>query len=87
MGGLLWTGILYAFTLSIVFITYRTFVSDRKADNEARSQEMINRVQGRTKAGSKEPAPAPAPVAPTVKRPAWQAAPVNRQRPRFPVAR
>ena len=45
MANLIWTGILYFSTLSIVFITYRTFVNDRKADNERRSQEMVLRAQ------------------------------------------
>ncbi len=45
MANLIWTGILYFSTLSIVFITYRTFVNDRKADNERRSQDMVLRAQ------------------------------------------
>ncbi len=40
MGNLIWTSILYFSTSAIVFITYRTFVNDRKADNLRRASDV-----------------------------------------------
>ena len=49
MGGLLWTGILYISTLSIVFVTYRTFVNDRKSENERKVQDVISRAHAQAR--------------------------------------
>lgn len=93
MAGFIWTAILYFSTLSIVFITYRTFVTDRKADNERRAQDMVHRTQARIRevAAAPTPALAPAPVpAPVEKRAAkgaWQRPVVANQQSKFPVAR
>jgi len=45
MGNLIWTGILYFSTLMIVYIIYRTFVNDRRAENERRTSEMVQRTK------------------------------------------
>ena len=37
MANLIWTGILYFSTLTIVYVVYRTFMNDRKAENERRT--------------------------------------------------
>lgn len=50
MGNLIWTSILYFSTASIVFITYRTFVNDRKAENERKTSEAVIRTQAQAKA-------------------------------------
>jgi hypothetical protein len=49
MANLIWTGILYFSTLSIVFVAYRTFINDRKFENELRiaRQVMISQGLGR----------------------------------------
>ncbi len=50
MGNLIWTSILYFSTSTIVFIIYRTFVNDRKADNERKMAETTLRSQAQMKA-------------------------------------
>jgi hypothetical protein len=55
MANLIWTGILYFSTLSIVFITYRTFVNDRKADNERQAQDIVARAQSRMRGSEQAP--------------------------------
>ncbi len=44
MGNLIWTSILYFSTFGIVFVTYRVFVEDRKADKLGSTQELIKRA-------------------------------------------
>ena len=43
MANFVWTAILYIATVGIVYISYRAFAADRKADIEARVSDMINR--------------------------------------------
>ncbi len=43
MGNLIWTGILYFSTIGIVYITYRVFMEDRRADRLNLTQELIKR--------------------------------------------
>lgn len=50
MGNLIWTGILYFSTSAIVFIVYRTFVNDRKAENERRTSDVVFKAQAQAKA-------------------------------------
>ena len=64
MANLIWTGILYFSTSMIVYIVYRTFMNDRRAENERKTSEVVMRNQGR----KLEPAP------PRVRRPAAAAA-------------
>ena len=45
MGNLVWTGILYFSTSMIVYIVYRTFMNDRRAENENRMSDVIKRSQ------------------------------------------
>jgi hypothetical protein len=66
MANLIWTGILYFSTLMIVYIIYRTFVNDRRAENERRTSEMVQRTQ----AASKISVPDMAPPRQLVRRPA-----------------
>jgi hypothetical protein len=49
MGNLVWTGILYFSTSMIVYIVYRTFMNDRRAENENRMSEVIKRAQAASK--------------------------------------
>jgi hypothetical protein len=44
MGNLVWTFILYASTVGIVYVTYRAFIVDRKAEREGKTQDMINKA-------------------------------------------
>jgi hypothetical protein len=46
----IWTAILYFSTSAIVFITYRTFVNDRKAENERRTTDAVLKTQAQAKA-------------------------------------
>jgi hypothetical protein len=57
MGNFLWTGILYFSTLMIVYIVYRTFMNDRKAENERRTSEMVLRSQSASKMAAVDVAP------------------------------
>jgi hypothetical protein len=57
MANFIWTGILYLCTLTIVLVCYRAFIQDRKADREAKTKGMIERVY------LKKPADVPAVVA------------------------
>ncbi len=41
MANLIWTGILYFSTLSIVFVAYRTFINDRKFENELKIAHQV----------------------------------------------
>jgi hypothetical protein len=77
MANLVWTGILYFSTSMIVYIVYRTFMNDRRAENERRTSEVILKSQGRSRV---EPGLEPAP--PRVRRPAATSAPM-----RVPAAR
>ena len=56
MANLVWTGILYGSTLGIVFMIYRIFVVDRKAENEQKTSELVRRSYGRQPAAAAEPA-------------------------------
>ena len=72
MANLIWTGILYFSTSMIVYIVYRTFMNDRRAENERKTSEVILKSQGRRLEPGLEPAP------PRVRRPAVAtAAPVR----------
>jgi hypothetical protein len=73
MANLIWTGILYFSTLMIVYIVYRTFVNDRRAENERRTSEMVLRTQ----ATSKMPALDVAPPRQPVRRPAVAGTPIK----------
>ncbi len=42
MGNLVWTGVLYIFTLAIVYVCYRAFMHDRKVEQESGTRAMIN---------------------------------------------
>ncbi len=66
MANLIWTGILYFSTSMIVYIVYRTFMNDRRAENERRTSEAILRSQSI----SKMPALDIAPPRQAVRRPA-----------------
>jgi hypothetical protein len=66
MANLIWTGILYFSTSMIVYIVYRTFMNDRRAENERRTSEAILRSQSI----SKQPALDAAPPRQAVRRPA-----------------
>lgn len=68
MANFIWTGILYFSTSMIVYITYRTFMNDRKAENEHRTSEVVFQAQAR----KQEPAEAAAPHQ-AVRRPALSA--------------
>ena len=73
MANLIWTGILYFSTLMIVYIVYRTFVNDRRAENERRTSEMVLRTQ----VASKIPALDVAPPRQPVRRPAVAGTPMK----------
>jgi len=45
MANFIWTGILYFSTSMIVYIVYRTFVNDRRAENERRTSEVVMKAQ------------------------------------------
>jgi hypothetical protein len=45
MANLIWTGILYFSTSMIVYIVYRTFMNDRRAENERRTAEVVRKAQ------------------------------------------
>ena len=45
MANFIWTGILYFSTSMIVYITYRTFMNDRKMENERRTSEVVAKSQ------------------------------------------
>ena len=47
MANLIWTGILYFSTSMIVYIVYRTFMNDRRAENESRTSEVVLKSQAR----------------------------------------
>ena len=64
MANLIWTGILYFSTSMIVYIVYRTFMNDRRAENERKTSEVVMKSQGRRLESRLEPAP------PRVRRPA-----------------
>lgn len=46
MANLVWTSILYISTIGIVYLIYRVFVADRKAEGERKTREMISRSYG-----------------------------------------
>jgi hypothetical protein len=50
MANLIWTGILYFSTSMIVYIVYRTFMNDRRAENERRISEVVMRAQSASRA-------------------------------------
>lgn len=64
MANLIWTGILYFSTLSIVFVAYRTFVNDRKFENELKITRQVMIAQGLGQKGMNKAAAAIASVAP-----------------------
>jgi hypothetical protein len=69
MANFVWTAILYTATLGIVYVSYRAFVMDRKAEREGRTSDMINRSYG---AGGGKPGiaftpPRPSRLSPIVK--------------------
>jgi hypothetical protein len=66
MANLIWTGILYFSTSMIVYIVYRTFMNDRRAENERKTTEVVLKSQIRS--AKLEPGMEPAP--PRVRRPA-----------------
>jgi len=43
MANFIWTAILYASTLLIVYFSYRVFVFDRKTEGESKVNDMIKR--------------------------------------------
>jgi hypothetical protein len=43
MGNLIWTSVLYFSTIGIVYVTYRVFMEDRRADRLNLTQELIKR--------------------------------------------
>ncbi len=45
MANFIWTGILYFSTFSIVLVTYRVFIQDRKAERERISQELMKHAR------------------------------------------
>jgi len=70
MANLIWTGILYFSTSMIVYVVYRTFMNDRRAENERKTTEVVLKSQSRI--ANFEPGMEPAP--PRVRRPAVAAA-------------
>jgi hypothetical protein len=66
MANLIWTGILYFSTSMIVYIVYRTFMNDRRAENERRTADAILKSQSISKMPSLDIAP----PRQTVRRPA-----------------
>ena len=66
MANLIWTGILYFSTSMIVYVVYRTFMNDRRAENERKTSEVVLKAQSRI--AGVEPGMEPAP--PRVRRPA-----------------
>ena len=66
MANLIWTGILYFSTSMIVYVVYRTFMNDRRAENERKTSEVVMKAQSRI--SGVEPGMEPAP--PRVRRPA-----------------
>ena len=65
MANLVWTGILYFSTSMIVYVIYRTFMNDRRAENERKTTEVVLKSQIRSRLESGlEPAP------PRVRKPA-----------------
>jgi hypothetical protein len=68
VANLIWTGILYFSTLTIVYVVYRTFMNDRKAENERRTSDIVLKTQARQKEHAEAAVPRPA-----VRRPALQA--------------
>ncbi len=65
MANLIWTGILYFSTLSIVFVAYRTFINDRKFENELKITRQVMIAQGLGRKGMGQAAAAVAGVAPS----------------------
>jgi hypothetical protein len=70
MANLIWTGILYFSTSMIVYIVYRTFMNDRRVENERKTSEVI--LKTRSRIATVEPGLEPAP--PRVRRPSVAAA-------------
>ncbi len=64
MANLIWTGILYFSTLSIVYVAYKTFINDRKFENELRITRQVMVAQGLGRKGMGPAAAAVASVAP-----------------------
>jgi hypothetical protein len=62
MANFIWTGILYFSTSMIVYIIYRTFMNDRRAENERRMTEVVNRSQAAGKISALDIAPPRQPV-------------------------
>ncbi|MDB5393521.1 MAG: hypothetical protein JWM91_1027 [Rhodospirillales bacterium] len=50
MGNFIWTAILYFSTSTIVFLIYRTFLNDQKAENERKSADVVLKTQALIKA-------------------------------------
>ena len=73
MANLIWTGILYFSTSMIVYIVYRTFMNDRRAENERRTAEAVLRSQSI----SRTPTLDVAPPRQTVRRPALPGNPIK----------
>jgi hypothetical protein len=53
----IWTGILYFSTSMIVYITYRTFMNDRKMENERRTSEVVSKSRTRMQENAEAGAP------------------------------
>jgi len=70
MANLIWTGILYFSTLSIVFVAYRTFINDRKFENELKITRQVMVAQGLGRKGMGQAAATVAPPAPGEEAPA-----------------
>ena len=56
MANLIWTGILYFSTSMIVYIVYRTFMNDRRAENERKTNEVILNAPSYTDRSTVRPA-------------------------------
>jgi hypothetical protein len=72
MANLVWTGILYFATLMIVYVTYRAFAADKRAEALRRTSELVSRAYagaGRAAPVASFDEPKPAPVD---ARPVWQ---------------
>ena len=57
MANFIWTGILYFSTSMIVYVVYRTFMNDRRAENERRTNEAVLRSQSISKMPGLDAAP------------------------------
>ncbi len=43
MANLVWTGVLYFATLMIVYVTYRAFVADKRAEAQRKTSDLVSR--------------------------------------------